>query len=167
MGGEGFFVRRLIGLAAASCLAIPPAPVWAAPGDVNAHSFYAEARNLMGKGMAAMFDRRTRPMLAQMKDAGESVKAENEAGKARGAPLYCVPEAARKKGVDPKFIVDRLGAMPESRRRTLSLQQAWREILIREYPLPLAERSQHQQAKCKQAKRDGCEDRQHQRSPSR
>lgn len=111
-----------------------PASAQASPGDVNAHSFYVDAQALMKKGVRAMFDKRTKPMMAQMKDAGESVKAENEAGTAKGQPLYCVPEAARKKGVGPQFIVDRLGAIPQAQRERMSLKQAWRAILIREYP---------------------------------
>ena len=45
-------------------------PAMAAPDDVNADTFYVAANDLMGKGMRAMFDKRTRPMMAQLKAAG-------------------------------------------------------------------------------------------------
>lgn len=106
----------------------------AAPGDVNAHGFYVSAKSLLAKGMGAMFDGRRKPMMAQFRDAAASVRAENEAAKAKGAPLYCVSEAQRKKGMSPQFIVDRLGAIPEPERRAMSLKTAWRGIMVRTYP---------------------------------
>jgi hypothetical protein len=121
-------------LAVAAIMAVSAGPLLAAPGDVNAHSFYVDAQELVGKGMRAMFDRRTKPMLAQLKDAGDSVRAENDAGRARGAPLYCVPDAMRKKGAGPQFVIDRLGAIPKAQRERMTLKQAWRSILMREYP---------------------------------
>lgn len=110
------------------------APLWAAPADVNAQQFYSEALALEQKGMAAMFDKRTRPMMAQMRDAGARARAVNEAATGRGHPLYCVPEAARKKGLDPRAVLAMLGRLPESERRSLSLADAWQRALIRTYP---------------------------------
>jgi len=101
---------------------------------VNAQRFYTEAVAIEGKGMAAMFDKRTRPLLAQMKDAGTRARAANEAATARGQPLYCVPEVSRKKGLDPKAVIAMLGNLPESERRSLSLAAAWQRALVRTYP---------------------------------
>ena len=109
-------------------------PAIASPGDVDAESFYVEATRLHAKGMAAMFDKRTKPVMAQMRDAGETVKAENEAATRAGRPVYCVPAAARKKGIDADFIVDRLGRIPRAQRQRMTLKQAWRSVLVREYP---------------------------------
>lgn len=115
------------------CLAVT-SPALAGPGDVNAQSFYEQASVVKNKGMAAMFDSRTKALTEQMKDAGQRVRAENEAGKARGAPLYCVPDAARKKGLKPEQILAMIGRIPEQDRRQITLAQAWRRALIREYP---------------------------------
>lgn len=117
-----------------TALLLASAPLSAAPADVNAQSFYTDAVAVEGKGMAAMFDKRTKPMVAQMRDAGTRARAANEAANARGAPLYCVPEAARKKGLDPKAVIAMLGRLPESERRSLSLADAWQRALVRSYP---------------------------------
>jgi len=108
--------------------------VHAAPSEVNADVFYTNARELMGKGMAAMFDKRARPMMAQMKDAATLAKAENEAATARGKPIYCVPDAARKKGMSADMVVEKIGRLPQAQRKASTLRQAWRAVLIRDYP---------------------------------
>ncbi|KKN61636.1 hypothetical protein LCGC14_0519680 [marine sediment metagenome] len=71
---------------------------------------------------------------AQMRDAGARARAVNEAATGRGQPLYCVPEAARKKGLDPRTVLAMLGRLPESERRSLSLADAWQRALTRTYP---------------------------------
>lgn len=111
-----------------------PGAAFAAPGDVNAHNFYVSAKSLVAKGMGAMFDKRRKPMTAQFRDASLAVKAQNDAAKAKGAPLYCVSDAQRKKGMSVQFIVDQLGAIPEPQRRIMTLKDAWRTILVRNYP---------------------------------
>ena len=113
---------------------VPTVAAQAAPGDVNAQSFYLDAKDLSGKGMRAMFDKRARPAMAAMKDAGQRVRDENEAATKRGAPIYCVTEAQRKKGMTPQMIVDMLGRVPEAQRKRATLVQAWRTALVREYP---------------------------------
>lgn len=109
-------------------------PLVAAPSDVNAQRFYSDAVALEDKGMAAMFDKRTKPMMAQMQDAGARAKAANQSATERGRPLYCVPETARKKGLGPKTVIAMLGNLPESERRSLSLADAWQRALVRGYP---------------------------------
>ena len=115
-------------------LILVPAAAQAAPGDVNAQSFYLDAKDLSAKGMKAMFDKRTRPAMAAMKDAGERVRDENEAAKSRGAPIYCVSEAQRKKGMTPKLVIGMLGRVPEAQRKRSTLTQAWRAALVRDFP---------------------------------
>ena len=124
---------RLLFLAAAAAL-LSSTPAYAAPDDVNAESFYVAASDLMGKGMRAMFDARTRPTMAQLQAAASAVKAENTAATAKSAPLYCVPPAARKKGMGAEDIVARIGRLPQAQRRSSTLRQAWRAVLIRDYP---------------------------------
>ena len=124
-------MRRCFAIIASLTLA---APAIGAPGDINADRFYVTAKELMGKGMGAMFDKRTKPMVADMKAAGERVRAANKAAVARGTPLFCVPEAARKKGLDAQRAVAILGRLPAERRKRLTLSDAWREALAREYP---------------------------------
>lgn len=106
----------------------------AGPADVNAQAFYVDAVQLVEKGMGALFDKRTKPRMAQLKAAGQLAREENEAGKAKGKPIYCVSEAERKKGIDAKKAVKILGAVPESDRRNMTLAQAWRAGLVRQYP---------------------------------
>ena len=115
----------------ASTLAIPAV---AQQGSVNADEFYRDAKELSGKGMRAMFDERTKPRMAQMRAAAETVKAENEAAKKRGSPLYCVSDAERKKGLNTEMIVQMLGRIPEAQRKRMTLAQAWRAALVRQYP---------------------------------
>ena len=124
---------RLLMLTAAAA-AMCSTPALAAPEDVSAEGFYLAASDLMGKGMRAMFDKRTRPMMAQLKAAATAVKTENAAATAKDAPLYCVPPAARKKGMDAQDVVARIGRLPQAQRRSSTLHQAWRAVLIRDYP---------------------------------
>ena len=123
---------RLMLFAAAAALTATSAV--AAPDDVNADSFYLAANDLMGKGMRAMFDKRTRPMMAQLKAAATSVRAENMAATAKGTPFYCVPPAARTKGMGAQDIVARIWRLPVAQRQSSTLRQAWRAVLIRDYP---------------------------------
>ena len=121
-------------LLSVGALALASTPARAAPADVDAQSFYLDARDLEAKGMMAMFDKRARPAMAAMKDAGERVRAENEAATERGEPIYCVSEAQRKKGMTPKRVIDMLGRVPEAQRKRSTLAQAWRVALVRDFP---------------------------------
>lgn len=124
-----WIVGVLLALAAAWSV-----PTFADEAEVNADVFYQTAVELQKKGMGAMFDKRTKPMMRQMKAAGQAAKDENEAATARGKPVYCVPQAARKKGIGADQVIAMLGKVPAERRKRLTLKQAWREALIREYP---------------------------------
>ena len=110
------------------------APLAAAPADVNAQAFYVDATDLMGKGMRAMFDKRTKPMMAQMEDAGKRARAANEAAEKRGKPIYCVSAADKKKGINPQQAVAILGRVPQAQRQRSTLAEAWQAALVREYP---------------------------------
>lgn len=121
-------------LAAAAAAVALPATAKAGPGDVNAQEFYLDAKELQSKGMKAIFDKRTRPRMAQLKAAATVVKAENEAATKKGTPVYCVSAAERKKGMDADQVIAMLGRVPEAQRRKATLTAAWRAALIREYP---------------------------------
>lgn len=114
--------------------ALAAMPAVAAPGDANADVFYRDAQALMAKGVGAMFDKRTKPMMADMKAAGLAAKTENQAATARGKPLYCVPEAQRKQGLGVQRVLDMTGRIPAAQRRTMTLKAAWLSALINEYP---------------------------------
>ena len=122
---------RIIPLLALGALFVT-APAAAAPGDINAHAFYAKALALKKKGPLALLSGDIKPMKAQMTDAGTRVRSENAAAKRAGKALYCPP--AEKKGAGVDFVLDGLAAIPEAKRRQMSLVTAWREILVAEYP---------------------------------
>lgn len=127
-------ILRLLAIAAAAGSLAAPAFAAPAPSDVNAQAFYANAQALEAKGMGALFDKRLKPMMAQMKDAGTRARAANLAATNAGKPLYCVPETARKKGLGSKEVVAMIGRVPESERRSITLYEAWKRALVRDYP---------------------------------
>lgn len=104
----------------------------AAPGDVNAQAFYAKALSLKAKGPLALMSGDIKPMKAQMTDAGNRVRAQNLAAQKSGKALYCPPASA--KGAGAGFVIDGLAAIPDARRKQLTLTEAWREILISKFP---------------------------------
>ena len=105
----------------------------AAPSDINAQTFYADVTALQKKGVGALFDKRTRLLTTQMKDAGARSRAANLAATAASNPIYCVPESARR-GMSAQQVITILGRVPESERRSLTLMEAWKRALAREYP---------------------------------
>lgn len=116
-------------------VSMAPAPAVAGPAaEVNANTFYTNARALEKKGLLARLDSRYKPTFAQMKDAGTQARAANEAAKKRGKPLYCVPSAARKKGLNVEGVLNMLGALGTETRRKLNLETAWLKALQKKYP---------------------------------
>lgn len=113
--------------------AMTAAMAHAGPSDVNAQAFYADAKALEAKGMRALFDGRLKAMTAQMKDAGERARAANLSAKAAGKPLFCPPEGA-KRSVGAQQVIAMIGRVPEAERRSLSLAEAWKRALARDYP---------------------------------
>ena len=102
--------------------------------SVNAEQFYLTARELEAKGMTALFDSRSKPMQQQMKDAGDYARAANASATKSGKPLYCVPEAARKKGLNVERVLAILEKLGTSRRKAMTLDRAWLAALRGEYP---------------------------------
>lgn len=129
-----FLKVRIVATAGfAVALAMNATPLMAGPADVNADQFYQTAKQLSSKGMLAMFDKRTKPMMAQMKAAATVVKAENAAAEKASAPLYCVSAAERKKGLGAEEVVTMLGKLPPVERKRSTLAQAWKAALIARY----------------------------------
>jgi hypothetical protein len=98
----------------------------------NAESFYVKAVALEKKGMAAMFSKDLKPVMNEFQSAAKAVKAENDAAKAAGKPIYCAPAKPQK--MSASQLLGEFGKIPQARRQQLTVRQAWREILIRRYP---------------------------------
>ncbi len=121
-------------LLASLCFPLALIATPALAGTMNADAFYAVAKELSAKGMRAMFDSRTKPTINAMKAAAASAKSANATAEKRGAPLYCVPAAARKKGLGPDQVVTWLGEVPAAQRKRQTLSQTWLGILVAKYP---------------------------------
>ena len=98
---------------------------------MDADTFYVKAVALQKKGMKAVFSKDLKPMVRIFRNAAESVKAENEAARATGNPLFCAPKKYRLTA--DQFISD-FSKIPEERRRNQTVREAWREIVIRRFP---------------------------------
>lgn len=98
---------------------------------MDAETFYVKAVALKKQGMGAMFSKDLKPMMQHFETAAKSVKAENEKAKAEGIPLYCSPKKYRLTA--DQFLAE-FGRIPQERRRTQTVREAWREIVIRRFP---------------------------------
>jgi hypothetical protein len=98
---------------------------------MDAETFYVKAVALKKKGMAAMFSKDLRPMISLFDTAANSVKAENEKATAAGSPLYCAPKKYR---LTADQFLSEFSKIPQQRRRTQTVREAWREIVIRRFP---------------------------------
>jgi hypothetical protein len=103
----------------------------AAAFAMDADTFYLKAAALNKKGMGALLSKDLRPVMNEMKAAGQAVKAENDKAKAMGKPIYCVPKNTKMNSDDALKL---FAGIPAERRKTMSVQQAWREGLIKRYP---------------------------------
>ena len=98
---------------------------------MDAESFYVKALALKKKGMKAMFSSDLKPMINVFQNAADSVKAENEKARASGKALFCAPKKYRLTA--DQFLTE-FGNIPQERRRTQTVREAWREIVIRRFP---------------------------------
>ncbi|MEE9434341.1 MAG: hypothetical protein V3V15_08900 [Sphingorhabdus sp.] len=119
---------RLMGILAAAGLLLSSSAAMAA---MNSEVFYQKAVKLEKKGMAAMFSKDLKPLMSEMKVAGKAVKAENEAAKKRGKPIYCPP---KKSSMNSKQLIAEFRALGRAKRRSMNVRQAFRTILIKKYP---------------------------------
>ena len=113
--------------AAAVFLAAIPASVFA----MDADTFYNKAAALQKKGVTAILSSDLKPVMNEIKVASQSVKAENDAAKAAGNPIYCVPKGAKFTSEDA---LNSFGAIPATRRKSMTVRQAWRETLVKRFP---------------------------------
>jgi hypothetical protein len=121
---EGYMRAKL--LLALGLLSLP-----IAAHAMTAETFYKKASYLKKQGIAAMFSSDVTLLTNEMKAAVKSVKAENAAATAKGKPLYCAPE---KVDIEADEVIKEFGAIPQQRRKKMSVRAAWREIAIRKYP---------------------------------
>jgi hypothetical protein len=116
--------QMLIAVGALSLCAVPAQAM-------DAEAFYIKAVALKKKGMGAMFSKDLKPMVRLFENAADSVKAENERARATGNPLFCAPKKYRLTA--DQFIAE-FSRIPQERRRTQTVREAWREIVIRRFP---------------------------------
>jgi hypothetical protein len=98
---------------------------------MDADTFYVKAVALQQAGMKAMFSKDLKPMVRIFKTAADSVKAENEAARTAGNPLFCAPKKYR---LTADQFLSEFGRIPQERRRAQTVREAWREIVIRRFP---------------------------------
>ncbi|WP_397591678.1 hypothetical protein [Sphingorhabdus sp.] len=98
---------------------------------MDAETFFVKAVALQKKGMGAVFAKDLKPMIRVFDEAAKSVKAENEAARAAGSPLFCAPKKYRLNAVQ---FISEFSRIPKERRQTQSVRDAWREIVIRRFP---------------------------------
>ena len=102
-----------------------------AANAMTANTFYYKATALKKQGFTAMFSSDYQLLKSEMQVAVKSVKAENTTAAASGKPLYCAPA---KLEIDSNEVISAFGAIPEKRRKKMTVRAAWREIAIRKYP---------------------------------
>ena len=122
----GAFMRLKFGVAAMFLAAIP-----ASAYAMDADTFYNKAAALQKKGVTAILSSDLKPVMNEIKTASQSVKAENDAAKTAGNPIYCVPKGAKFTSEDA---LKSFGAIPVARRKSMTVRQAWRETLVKRFP---------------------------------
>ena len=113
----------LLGIGALLC-AVPA-------NAMDAETFFAKAVALQKKGLGAVFAKDLKPMIRIFEEAAKSVKAENEAARAAGSPLFCAPKKYR---LNAGQFIDEFSQIPKERRQVQTVRDAWREIVIRRFP---------------------------------
>jgi hypothetical protein len=119
---------RKLGLVASAGLLLTCSTAVAA---MNAEVFYKKATALEQQGAAAAISSDLQPVMNAVKSASAAVKAENEAAKKRGKPLFCVPENNR---MSSKQALNELRLLGPSKRKSMDVKQAFRTIMIKKYP---------------------------------
>ena len=98
---------------------------------MDAETFFAKAVVLQKKGLGAVFAKDLKPMIRVFEEAAKSVKAENEAARTAGTPLFCAPKKYR---LNAEQFIGEFSRIPKERRQVQSVRDAWREIVIRRFP---------------------------------
>jgi hypothetical protein len=95
---------------------------------MDADTFYHKGLALKKRGMGAMFSKDLKPMIAVFREAAKSVKSEN---KRADEPFYC---GEGKPNLSPDQLLTEFAAIPQARRKAMTVRAAWREIAIKRYP---------------------------------
>lgn len=98
---------------------------------MDAHSFYVRGVALKKMGPTAVLTSDFSTLKAEAEAADKSVRAENARAAAKGKPLFCAPAKVQ---MSADQLLAEFRKIPETRRRAISVRQAWREIAIRKYP---------------------------------
>ena len=98
---------------------------------MDADTFYAKGVALKKKGIGALLSSDLKLLQKEIRNAGSAVKAENQKAKAAGKPLYCPPAKA---SINADQTLAEFGKIPQERRKSMTVRQAWRDILIRRFP---------------------------------
>ncbi len=112
-------------------LAVMGALLWAGPANaMDAETFFVKAVALQKKGIG-VFAKDLKPMIRVFEDAAKSVKAENDAARTAGSPLFCAPKKYR---LNAEQFIGEFSRIPKERQQAQSVRDAWREIVIRRFP---------------------------------
>lgn len=96
--------------------------------------FLEKADALERRGAMAMFSSDLRLLKAEMKSAGQALKAERERRRASGQrPVHCAPERIPIKSSD---LLAHLRSIPPAQRQRMEVRDALRLMLVRRYPCP-------------------------------
>jgi hypothetical protein len=98
---------------------------------MDAETFFVKAVALQKRGIGAVFAKDLKPMARIFEEAAKSVKAENEAARTAGSPLFCAPKKYR---MNAEQFIGEFSRIPKERRQVQSVRDAWREIVIRRFP---------------------------------
>lgn len=99
---------------------------------MNADTLYLKATALQKKGKGAMLSSDLKVVMSEFESSMKSVKAENDAAKAAGNPIYCPP--AKRNKMSSSQLIEEFGKIPTAQRKAMTVKAAWRSILIKKYP---------------------------------
>ena len=106
----------------------------AANGAMSVESFLAKAEPLAKAGTFAVFNSDYRAVMAEMKSASQSYRAELASqAKAGQEPHSCPPE---KVSMSSNEVLDLMRAVPIAERKTTSVRQAFANAMKKRFPCP-------------------------------
>jgi hypothetical protein len=96
--------------------------------------FLEKADALERRGMTALFSSDLRLLKAEVKSAGQALKAERDRRRASGQrPAYCAPERMKLNSDD---LLAHFRSIPPAQRQRMEVRDALRLMLVRRYPCP-------------------------------
>ncbi|MFO1255595.1 MAG: hypothetical protein U1E37_07975 [Sphingomonadaceae bacterium] len=118
-------------IAAMLALALLPAGLLAAPGDMNVATFLAKADALKAKGAMAMFSSDIGLLRTEGQAAGEAYRARLAKERAAGRPSSCPPQGVK---VNSNDVLAHLRTYPAAARGAISMKQAMADFFIKRFP---------------------------------